>query len=194
MLLSKLKQSELNQSTSGRLYSCPICPESSPSSPGKPLASHSLTSSPQTLRTASNNYHSAIIAAKKRFNTSLMLPPLQALANFGIPSTRWFSVISLLHFFLHKLLLHHCHRCLPLSSQTKFSNCIPLWSLLLPSHRLISRLKTLLPYSALSLRSLKMKCLKSSLTHLTLSLILIPFPHLSSNNAYLQSYRPWLTS
>jgi len=54
--------------------------------------------------------------------------------------------------------------------------------------------KNLLPYSALFLWSLKMKCLQSSLTHLTLSLILIPFPRLSSTNAYLHSYRPWLTS
>jgi len=56
----------------------------------------------------------------------------------------------------------------------KFSNCIPLWSLLL-SHRLIFRQKTLPRYSVISLWSLKMECLKPSLSHLTLSLILIPF-------------------
>jgi len=52
-------------------------------------------------------------------------------------------------------------------------------------HRLIFNLKTLLPYSALSLWFLKMKCLKSYLTHLTVSLLLMPFLHLSSNNALL---------
>jgi len=59
-------------------------------------------------------------------STPLSLPPpLQTLANFGIPSTLSWSV-SLLLFFLHYLLLNHCHRYLLLSSQTKISNCIPL--------------------------------------------------------------------
>jgi len=40
---------------------------------------------------------------------------------------------------------------------------------------------TLLPYLDLFLWSRKMKCLKSTLTHLTLSLIFDPIPRLSSN-------------
>jgi len=64
-------------------------------------AAHLITSN-SILRTASNKYHSAIIAAKKLFNASLirLLPPLQTLANFGIPSTLSSSV-NLILFFLH---------------------------------------------------------------------------------------------
>jgi len=182
MPLSKPKHSKLNLSTSGILL--PYMPSKQPIVTWKNFGfalAHLSTSNSFALPLT--NIIPLILLLRNASTPLLLFPPLQTLANFGIPSTLSSSV-NLLLFFLH----YHCHRCSLLSSQTKFSNCIPLLSL-----RLIPCLKTLLAYLALFLWSLKMKCLKSSLTHLTLSMILIPFPRLFSKQC-LSALLPTLTN
>jgi len=122
MLLSNPKLSELNQSTSGILlpYLLSKQPVITSKTFGFALAHLSTSNSfalPQT------NITSLLLLLRNASTPLLMTPPLQTLAIFGIPSTLSSSV-SL--FFLHWLLLNHFHRCSLFSSQTKFSNCIPL--------------------------------------------------------------------
>jgi len=156
-----------------------------------------LTHSPhhlKLLRSASNKYHSANIAVNKCFNASFIIS--------SSSNTRklWNSINTLLERKPTPLLPSIASsQSLSQMFDTFFSDKILKLHTALKSSSTISSphippKNTLTIYSALSLPSLKMKCLKSSLSHLTLSLILIPFLHLSSNNAYLHSYQPWLTS
>jgi len=145
------------------------------------------------LRTASNKYHSADIIAKKRFNASLIS------SSSSNPRRVWNSINTILERKPSPLLPS-------LASSQSLSQMFATFfsDKMLKLHTALKSSSTIwLPHIPpentptifmLSLWSLKMKCLKSSLSHLTLPLILIPFRHLSSNNAYLHFYRPWLTS
>jgi len=125
------------------------------------MASHSLTSSPQTLRTSSNKYHSVIIAAKERFNYASLIAP-----SSSNPRKLWNSINTLLECKPSPLLPSLASsQSLSQMFTTFFSDKIfKLHITLKSSSTVIFRLKTLLPYAALPLRSLKMKCLKSYLS------------------------------
>jgi len=117
MLLPKPKQSKLNQSTSGILL--PYLPKNSPSSPGKPLASHSLTSPPQTpshcLKQISLRYYCCSLIASSSSNPHKLWNSINALLDRMLspllPSLASFSSQSLLQmfatFFSDKILKLH---------------------------------------------------------------------------------------
>jgi len=182
MLLSKRKLCEPNQWTSGILL--PYLPSKQSAVTWKTFGftlTHLTTSN--TFGLASNRYHSANIAAKKRFIASLIA------SSSSNPRKLWISIKTLLERKRTPLLPSLASYQSPSQMFATFFSevfycLIALYSVPKHSHHTQLFLFDLL----------KMKCLKASLSHLTLSLILIPFLHLSSNNAYLHCYPPRLTS
>ena len=136
------------------------------------------------LRVATNNYHSAIIVAKKICNASLVS------ASNSNPRKLWNSINNLLD-------------CKPASYLPSFASAKSLSQMLATffSEKIVklhtaqkSATKNESPHTApisvFSIPFLKEKYQRSSSIPLTFSVILILFRRLSSNSAYLHSYQP----